>query len=99
MSLQLVTAEILLLCLKLRRANNHRLGSLHQGVVQESQSCRLVKVLDDVSQKNQIVCRQPWKQFRCVANMNSIVEESMHRSEIGCMPLDAVDAHPPVLAL
>src|SRR2546428_4305122 len=99
MPVQLVSTEVFLRRLELRRADYHGLASFCEGAREKAQPRRLLEVLNDVAEKNQIVGRQLRKQPGCVADVNPIVEKPMHRREVSRVALDAVDAPPPVFAL
>src|SRR5206468_12796489 len=56
-------------------------------------------MLDDIAQENQVVMREFVQQRFGVADVEVVVEITVHRGQVGAVAFDAVYAHTPLLAL
>src|SRR5262245_41181185 len=99
MALKLVSAQVRLAGLKLRRGDNDRLVRLFERVPQQPQTGHLLKMLDNIPQENQVIMREPVQQGACVADVEAIVQIAMHRCEVCSVAFDAIDAYSPILSL
>ena len=96
MALEFIGAEIRLVCLKFRRADEDGFAGLRDALSKKSLPGFLVEVFDNVAQKDEIVRRQFANEVRGIANMDRVIKITMHGCQVSGMAFDAVDFHTPI---
>src|SRR5260370_15275033 len=99
MPLEFIAAQSSLARVLFWRADDDRLpGSLYS-LAQQLLTGLLVEMFDHVAHENHVVTGQLFDQLASVAQVDFVVEITMHRRKVGGVAFDAVNSNLPILSV